>query len=99
MVDRFVPTEDGDCMTKRSENKKIDELERHWDLILRDWNHWWKGYWNVWLPKAWNEIKIAMDKIINWIWFSKEKSKGEKAFHIIIWLLVARAFIRLWYNV
>lgn len=78
-------------MLKRSEIQKIEEKDKEWRRAMRHFNRQ--------VAYIWGETKIEMEKIANFIWFYKPKSKGDKAWHVIFWLLLARAFVRIWWGV
>mgnify|MGYP001559960608 CR=1 FL=1 len=82
-------------LQKTREDRIIEQKSREWELSLRDGR---RKFWRWWTP-IWGEIKLNMNKLIEEIWFSKAKTTGDRAWHVIIWLLCARAFIRIWWEV
>ena len=81
-------------MNKREANY-IRQKDREWRLALSDGRRKFRKWWTP----VWYEIKLGMNKLIEQIWFSKAKTTGDKAWHVIIWLLCARAFVRIWWDV
>lgn len=74
-------------MLKRSERKRLEAKVRDWDEGLRGFNIWWR--------KVKRECRICMNMIFNWYFFYQAKGKGDKALHIIAWLMVNLALLRI----
>ena len=72
---------------KRSETRKINSKKREWDEVLRPIE--------AWIRKYWRKFKKSMDIIFDWYFFYKAKGKGDKALHIIMWVLITLALMRI----
>jgi len=73
-------------MTKRSEAQRIRFKKEHWDEALAGFDKWWR--------KTWKETKKMMNIIFDWYFFYQSKNAGEKAMHIIMWILVTLTGLR-----
>lgn len=74
-------------MLNRSEAQRLRVKKRRWDEALVEWNRSWH--------KFVKEFKIYMKMIFDWYFFYQAKSKGEKALHIIMWVLVNLTALRI----
>ena len=64
--------------------KKIDENWKEAETIFWKRFHRWYNYW----------IKWPMKQFIDWYFFDNSKSNGDKAMHIITWLMVNFTILR-----
>lgn len=83
-------------MTKNQREDKIIEAKS------KEWKRDVDVFFNkatVEIPKLWRVTKKEMNKIADWYWFNNSKTPGERAWHVILWLLITRAIIRIFYNV
>ena len=71
-------------MTKRSEQRKLEEYKEKWDGQKRDVDKYLK-----WLKKMFK-------KAINWYWFNDSKKDGQKALHIIMWAIITVGIVGWW---
>lgn len=78
-------------MITKSERRRLELKEEEWRKSVRAFNRR--------CGVIWCEVKYDMKKIIDWYWFNNEKTDGGKALHIIMWVLITRALIKLFYNV
>jgi hypothetical protein len=62
-------------MTKRSENRKIEEWENKWDLALIEFSKWW--------AKVWKEVKKDFKYMLNWYLFYKPTDKQDRYWHLL----------------
>jgi hypothetical protein len=77
-------------MTKNRENRKIALKEKQWDIALASFD--------IWCGKVWKELKRdwkIVKKMIDWYFFYQPKSKGDRAWHVILWILYTLAGLRI----
>jgi hypothetical protein len=73
-------------MTKR-EQHQLEVADRRWKRIMRPFDQWW--------AKAWKNSMKFLDSAVNWyFFFDKKKSKGDKAYHVLLWIFVTWVIFR-----
>lgn len=72
---------------KKSEKRKLKAIDKRWYRIAKRFDVWWNPIWS--------EVKLDVNKIVNWYWFDNSKGSGDKALHLIMWFLTNLALLRI----
>jgi len=82
-------------MLNRSEAQRLRRNKERMDEILAPVDEKFKAG-KTWFGKYSKKTMNSLEKAFDWYFFyNKAKDKGDKAYHIILWLLVSFTLLRL----